>query len=295
MNRVRTTCERLAIVPGERRTAVLDLFASARRSICLSLFRCDDERVLRALVDAAARGVDVRVLMTSRARRSQVALTQVRNYLSRQGVAVRRWTGASKYHAKFAVVDGDVALVSTGNYTKKAFARTLDFAVVTADAGVVRGLAALFTADWAGHHVPPLVTAAGPQGRLIIGPSHAPRRRFAALVRSARRHVRVLDAKCADRAMLNVVDDARAAGCAVDVRRESRIGGWRSHGKLLLIDDAVAVIGSIAWSRVALERRRELAIVIRDRSVVAQLHTFWQSLPAATRSVVVSPDEAAVA
>jgi hypothetical protein len=47
-----------------------------------------------------------------------------------------------------------------------------------------------------------------------------------------------------------------------------------------MVDDALAVTGSIALSTLALEFRRELAVVIRDRESLERLNTFWRSLPA---------------
>jgi phosphatidylserine/phosphatidylglycerophosphate/cardiolipin synthase-like enzyme len=143
-------------------------------------------------------------------------------------------------------------------------------------------LSALFSADWAtcaGKDAPMLTPAASAPGRLIVGPSHTPRRRLAELVLSARRRVRLLDAKLDDPEMLNLLESARANGITVDIRRETRLGRWRSHGKLLLIDQRVAVIGSMAWSSRSLDERRELSIVIRDRGLVAELDAFWRSLP----------------
>jgi len=51
----------------------------------------------------------------------------------------------------------------------------------------------------------------------------------------------------------------------------------RRHGKLLIVDGTAAVIGSLALSRRGLERRRELAVVIRDPRLVAQLDAFWSA------------------
>ena len=49
--------------------------------------------------------------------------------------------------------------------------------------------------------------------------------------------------------------------------------------KLLVIDDSTAVIGSISLSMLALEFRRELAIVTRGAASLRALDEFWRSLP----------------
>lgn len=271
-----TSRERLVIAPAERRASLIELIRSAQRSVSLSIFRCNDEAVLRALVDVAARGVRVRVIMTGRARHAKVALLQVQSYLSRQQVEVRRCPGDVKYHAKFAVIDERVAMVTSGNYTKKCFTRTADFMVLTGDPSVAQRLSALFESDWSGRDV---ATPDGPHGRLIIGPSHAPRQRFEGLFWRARRRIRLMDAKLDDPEMLATLDAVRANGVTVDVRGERDLGPWEPHGKLLIIDDCLAVIGSMALSDRALSERRELAVVVSDHELVRQLDAFWQSLP----------------
>jgi phosphatidylserine/phosphatidylglycerophosphate/cardiolipin synthase-like enzyme len=54
-----------------------------------------------------------------------------------------------------------------------------------------------------------------------------------------------------------------------------------SHGKLILVDGTVAVIGSISLSALSLGFRRELAITVHDENCVKSLNEFFrQSLAA---------------
>jgi phosphatidylserine/phosphatidylglycerophosphate/cardiolipin synthase-like enzyme len=50
-----------------------------------------------------------------------------------------------------------------------------------------------------------------------------------------------------------------------------------SHGKMLLVDDRAAVIGSISLSPPALNVRREVAAVLRDAANVAELKRFFET------------------
>ena len=80
--------------------------------------------------------------------------------------------------------------------------------------------------------------------------------------------------------MLLMLRERAAQGIRVDIRGRSALGSLVAHGKLLMIDDAAAAIGSISLSTLALEFRRELAVVIRDRCSLDALNGFWNSLPA---------------
>ena len=54
------------------------------------------------------------------------------------------------------------------------------------------------------------------------------------------------------------------------------------HGKLLIIYEAIAVIGSVSLSALSLDFRREVAIVVDDAGCVRRLNTLFE--PADGRS-----------
>lgn len=268
--------ERLVVVPADRRPAVVDLINRARTRLSLSLFRCDDDPVLDALASAVRRGVHVRALITSRAKGSKKQLVQLDGFLTRIGADVRRYSDpVVRYHAKYMVADDGPALIASLNFTEKCFDRTCDFMVVTSDHEVAGDVTHLFDADWNGAAYAP---RQGSGERLIVGPELA-RRRFTTLLESAVRRIRIIDPKMDDPAMLSLLKARASAGVMVEIRGPDAVGELVAHGKLLVIDDSTAVIGSISLSTLALEFRRELAIVSRERETLMQLDHFWRSLP----------------
>ena len=80
--------------------------------------------------------------MTARARAAGKELDALQAWLSGRGIDVRRYAGGMKYHAKYLVADGRLALVTTANLTARCFDRTCDFTLVTRDPAVVVGPAA---------------------------------------------------------------------------------------------------------------------------------------------------------
>lgn len=268
--------ERVVLNPAERSAAVVDVINSARERLSLSLFRCDDHAVLDALGAAVERGVRVEALLTSRAKGSKAQLRHLEAFLRTRGADVRRYSDTVvRYHAKYIVADSGPALVASLNFTKKCFTETCDFLLVTTDPVVVSGLRTVFDTDRNGARS---AAAADVGDRLIVGPEEA-RRRFTALFESASHRIRIIDPKIDDPAMLTLLKARAAAGVTVEIRAAQGLGALRPHGKLLIIDDATAVIGSISLSTLALEFRRELAVVTRDSGCLAALNQFWGSLP----------------
>jgi len=273
-----SSADRVVIAPEQRRRTIIALIRGARRRLFLSIFRCDDDGVLEALGEAVRRGVHVQAIVTGRARDAASELNLIERFLAVHGIEVHRQIEAIKYHAKYIVADDEKALVASLNFTAKCFERTCDFMLTTTDAVVVSGLTELFSADWERR---PVVLTTAQAERLIIGPEHRPRARFAELARTARQQIRVIDARVTDRAVRSVLDARRAAGIEVDVKGRDDLGTLAAHGKLLLVDGTTAVIGSIALRPVALDGRRELAVVTHDLNVLRQLELFWRSLPEA--------------
>ena len=212
--------------------------------------------------------------MTAHARAAGRDLDALHAWLARHGVEVRRHGGGMKYHAKYLVADEQLAVVTTFNCTARCFTRTCDFTLVSRDAAVVSGTERALCRGL-GPAVRLLHDCAA--GALDRRTDHGPRERFAALVREAARRVRLLDAKLSDPEIVALLDERQRSGIRVETARRRDVRPLRRHGKLLIVDDTVAVLGSLALSARALDERRELAIVIREPRLVAELDAFWRT------------------
>jgi len=258
---------------AQRRAAVVDVIRNARRDISLSLFRCNDPEIFGELERATARGVSVNVLVTPRAKGGARKRRKLWNALEQTGATIQVYAHPLvKYHAKYLVADDGPAVIASFNFTRKCFERTCDAFVLTHDPDVVSGLRALIVADRDGRPMPPSLTP-----RLIVGPERS-RRRITALIERARSSIRVIDAKLSDPGLLRLLDARRRAGLAVEVFDSRRLGGLESHGKILLIDDRIAVIGSLALASVSLDFRREVAIAVEEPDAVAQVARLFRRI-----------------
>jgi phosphatidylserine/phosphatidylglycerophosphate/cardiolipin synthase-like enzyme len=257
--------DRVVTAVGERRGVLLDVIRQARARITLSLFRCNDDQIFAELAAAAARGVTVEVLVTSRAKGGKKKIQKLWRHLEETGATVRSYTDpVVKYHPKYLVADQGPAIVASLNFTRKCFRKTCDALVVTHDPAVVADLRRLWAADADRLPMPADLTE-----RLIIGPERA-RRQFTALITNARASIRLIDAKLSDPDLVSLLNTRRGEGLTVEVFSSKRVGDLKSHGKIMLIDDHTAVIGSLALAALSLDFRREVAIVVTEPSAVAE-------------------------
>jgi phosphatidylserine/phosphatidylglycerophosphate/cardiolipin synthase-like enzyme len=260
-----------------RKAALLGVIGAAKRRVILSLFRCDDFSVLDALAAALERGCEVEAVLTKRAKGGKKRLKKLWSALEEMGAVVTRFADpVVKYHAKYLVADDSTAIITTLNPTKKCFTSTWDAVLLTQDPAVVKGLLTLFKADAAGVPLPlrrPL------SRRLIVGPERS-RAEFRALICSARQSIRILDHKLSDPDLVGLLRERRGEGIIVTVLGKQPMGGIEPHGKMMIIDETRAVLGSTALSTLSLDFRREVSVVVHDPALVKQLNVSYQELAA---------------
>ena len=262
--------DHVILSPTERRETVLHVIRRAKRRLRFSLFRCDDHKVLNELAEARERGVHVEALVTPSAKGWGKRLKDLRVLLRDLGAEVHHWEGGEKYHAKYLVADDSTAVVASLNFTQKCFNDTCDFLLVSHDPKLIGSLRRLFESDRdAAASLPRNLSE-----RLIIGPEHA-RNRIAGLLEHARRRIRIIDHRMADRAMIELLERKREQGVDVQIIKDREIGGLRSHGRMLIVDDTIAVLGSISLTPPSLDDRREVAVIIRQPEAVQRLLGFF--------------------
>jgi phosphatidylserine/phosphatidylglycerophosphate/cardiolipin synthase-like enzyme len=232
---------------------------------------------------ARERGVHVDVLVTSRAGGGMKRLRKLWRALEETGVSIHPHTDpVVKYHAKYLVADEGPALVASLNFTRKCFAKTIDALVITHDQEVVSGLRHLLEAD-CGHRTMPEMLSS----RLIVGPERA-RRQFTAIIEQASSSIRLIDRKASDPALMTLLQERRTAGLRIELFDGKRLCGLRSHGKIMLVDERLAVIGGLSLNPMSLDFRREVAITVTEPSAVAEVANLF-ALVSASESVKVPP------
>ena len=158
-----TGAEMSMVVDADYYDVLFGLIRAAKKRIWASQFsfnmqaipdgKLQVRAIARALADAAKRGVDVRILAGGNARRvlSQPAgnnLTLL--FLRMLGVNARNYvskTGAGS-HAKYTLVDADLALVGSHNWSPRAFGDGIDSTLAVKYKAVADKMTGVFEKAW---------------------------------------------------------------------------------------------------------------------------------------------------
>lgn len=146
---------------GRGLSALIDVIGGARSSIDLELADLEvrwGDRVsplVEALLAAAQRGVDVRLLLEPGPEgegldrlEELLWLASTRGALRLRGAMASGLPDVTRVHAKGALVDGRTALLGSMNWAQGSVARNREVDLVVASGDAVRELVATFEADW---------------------------------------------------------------------------------------------------------------------------------------------------
>lgn len=156
--RVRTDAVTLAVAPDNAEVVALDVIEGADDSLRIQQVSLAAGRLQRAVVDAAERGVNVQILLSSRwyVREENRRLARCLNgYADRTGIplSVRLVEPRSRFgkvHAKVAVADGTRILLGSLNWNEHALERNREVVVVATDDELAAYYDRVFRADWRG-------------------------------------------------------------------------------------------------------------------------------------------------
>jgi len=150
---------RVLVAPDNARRGVRELVASADESLVVQQASLDrDSAFTNWTIDAARRGVRVRVLLSGRwyAREGNRNTTQRLNRVAdEEGLDLQAELAAprsryEKVHVKGAVVDGERTLVGSLNWNEHAATENREVVVVVEDGAVADYFGRSFRADWRG-------------------------------------------------------------------------------------------------------------------------------------------------
>lgn len=283
----------LIVLPDESRKPIVSAIAAASKTIRIKMFVFSDARLLRAVIAARTRGVNVRVLLNPARRNGEHDNDQSRKALAGAGVHVRDANPTFEVtHEKSLVIDDDVALVQSLNWTPANLTDTRDYAVVTKTSHEVAEIIDCFEADW---HRQPFEPRDGTHLVWCPGPG---RDRICQFIDEARHRLFVQNERFQDSVIIERFVRAAQRGVKVHImgrpahtlnkdKLVEGVGGLRImddvgipihklkdlrlHGKMMVADGNAALVGSINFAGGSMDRRRELAIEVRDAAVVNRL------------------------
>jgi len=284
----RTVPVTVVATPEAGEVPYTDALARAETSIDVAIYLMGYGGILDTLEAKARAGVRVRVLLDAYKRDTN---QKYFDRLAAAGAQVK-WSSPrfSHFHGKWFVVDGEVAVLSTGNYSKTySIDRERNFVVTDRDPADLADLVALFEADWTG------AAATLDCTRLVISPINA-RARILAVIAGARSTLAIESMQLADGDVREAVRQRVLAG--VDVRVLLADASWidanasavtylrelgvpvkwipHLHAKAIVADGAVAYVGSENLSQTSLDKNREVGVVIVEPASLAPLASTFE-------------------
>ena len=133
--------------PTNARQRILGLIDSANKTLDLEQEEMQDNEVENHLVDAAKRGVNIRVIM-SPPQDGAVDPNQVGQTKITRGGAKLRLLKTPYIHAKIIIADNTRALVSSQNISTQSLDLNRELGIIVTDSKIVQTLAATFASDW---------------------------------------------------------------------------------------------------------------------------------------------------
>lgn len=277
----RTQAPDLLVGPGAGSTLesrVLLEIDRAGGSIDVHMYTFTLDNIANRLIAAQQRGVPVRVILDD----SQSGAAETRAQLEAGGVDVTYSTGFPNAHAKYMIINEELAFIMSANFTVAGMDDQRNYAALDRDPDDVRDLAEIFRADWDGF-TPSLDCT-----RLVVSPADA-RTRILALIGGATATLDVELFYLADTGVRQAVIAAHQRGVAVRVLLAATsdmpdnattadvltaagvavrtLASPTVHAKLI-IADGVGLIGSHNMSSTSLRDNREVGILVREGSAM---------------------------
>lgn len=273
------------IEPDDGPAPVLDEINGARCTIDLTVYLLTDQDVIDALDRAERRNVQVRVILDEQPFGGSGTQADVAQQLRAVGVDVKWAQSRFQFtHAKYLVIDQQVALIMNQNLTFSAVNGNREFGVISTEPGPVSEAQALFEQDWSGTSGPAAVA------ELVISPENS-RRRILDLIGSSRVSIDMYAEVIRDDEVIAALDEARQRGVTVRLilndplepdDQDSAVQLFNSgvairlashlyiHAKTLIVDNGVALIGSQNYTATSLDNNREVGIEIDERQLVGR-------------------------
>jgi len=292
----------LIVMPDDSAKPILDAINGATKSLRVKMFLFSDPSILKAVIDAQGRGVDVRVMLNPARRDGESENKETHKTLVAAGVKVV--DSNPEYdvtHEKSMVVDDTTAFVKSLNWDTKNLTETRDYAIVTSHAHEVAEIIECFEADW--HRKP----FKGDKHSHLIWCCGNGRERIAQFIDDAKESIFLQNERYQDAVIIERLVRAARRGVKIHVMARpphklkkgklvEAVGGMRTmedvgikihklkhlklHAKMLLADHARAIVGSINLAPGSFDSRRELAIEVDDEHVIKRLskiaHHDWE-------------------
>lgn len=294
---------RVYVEPDDGEQVITGAIKSAGKSVWLEIYILSDRNVIRALEEAANRGLDVRVMLEPHPFGGGASAPRTLDELKAAGVKAQYTSPNFKLtHEKGMIIDGSIVFIMTSNFSRSALGgssgsrgtRNREYGIIDNNPQDVPAVIAIFTADW--NQTPAQFNDAN----LVVSPLNS-RSAFMNLIGSAQHSLLIEAEEMNDSAVEQALDSAANRGVQVDIilpapkgsARDSNSQGIAAirqgnvtvredpqlymHAKIMVVDGSKAFVGSENISTQSLDQNRELGILVSDTAVLSKLQNTFQT------------------
>jgi phosphatidylserine/phosphatidylglycerophosphate/cardiolipin synthase-like enzyme len=270
----------LIVQPEDGLTPLIVAIKKAAKQIDVTIFRFDVKEVQKALESAVTRGVKVHALIAHTTGSGGKRLRKLETELLDAGVTVSRTDDdLVRYHNKMILIDREVLYTLGFNFTRLDTAKSRSMGVATKYPRAVAEAAKLFEADSTRQ---PYTASCD---CFLVSPENA-RTGLAKFIKSAKKELLIYDMKISDRQMLKLLHERAKAGVEIRVLgkvskkgeglKSEKMPGMRLHLRAMLRDGQEMFIGSMSLRALELDKRREVGIIVKDRTAARQFRELFE-------------------
>ena len=290
------------VEPDDGEQVITNAIGSAQKSIWLEIYILSDRNVIRALEEAANRGLDVRVMLEPHPFGGGSSPSKTLDTLAASGIKTQFTNPSfSLTHEKGMIVDDTTAYIMTSNFSRSALGgssgssgyRNREYGIIDTIQQDVLATEAIFEADWDHSN------AQFNDPNLVVSPINS-RNDFTTLINSARSTLLIEAEEMKDSDIEQAIANAAQHGVQVEVilpvantsSGDSNSQGIATikqggvqvredpqlymHAKIIVVDNKVAFVGSENISAQSLDQNRELGIIVSDPSALNKIQTTFQ-------------------
>ena len=269
---------KLIIQPDDGVEPLLSLIKGAKKRVDMTVFRFDRSDLERSLKSAIDRGVKVDALIAYANRGGEKSLRRLELRFLDEGMTVARTSNdLIRYHNKVMIIDSQVLVVLSFNFTHLDIDRSRGFGVITKNKKWVAEASRLLDAD--AKRTPYKCDS----DTFVVSPANA-RKVLGNFLKKARKQLLIYDPKISDREMLHILKEREKAGVEIRVIGQTkaslpvrRLHNMRLHTRTIIRDGAQAFIGSQSLRGNELDARREVGLIVQEAKIVSKLMATFES------------------
>lgn len=282
------------------RGSLTEAIYSAKRSVWLMVYSLSDRAILHALREAAAKGIDVHVII------DKAASPQAAKLLGSRVKTILRSAGGLM-HLKILVIDEAQIWCGSANMTHDSLYLHHNLVLAMHHPELAQAIlvhAKQLKRNTPSPHTPPLLFKLGnQQGEFWFLPQKAALQRLCDMLATAKKTVRVAMFTWTHPMLTDAVIAAHRRGVQVEVcvdRNQSSGSGAATvkrlceagipvrtnygnallHHKCLWIDETLLACGSANWTRAAIKSNDDYFVVLSplNSKQIASMHALWRDL-----------------